>query len=102
MKRWMTKRMTAGFVSLCVLSVSGSYAEADEDKATEILEHYCFDCHEEGTEKGGLNLSELLTEKDFDGGLMFENLVTGKMPPANKEQPSSEEKSSLLDWLAKR
>ncbi len=98
----MTKRMTVGFVSLCVLTVLGSHAGADEDQATEILEHYCFDCHEEGTEKGELNLSELLTREDFDGALMFENLVTGKMPPANKEQPSSEEKGVVLDWLAKR
>jgi|TARA_B110000037_G_scaffold211373_1_gene262846 hypothetical protein len=47
-------------------------------------------------------LSELLTREDFDGALMFENLLTGKMPPAKKEQPDAEEKRAVLDWLVKR
>ena len=77
------------------------WAGANEEKALEILEFYCFECHDDGTEKGGFNLSELLKKHDIDGALMFENLVTGKMPPAQKDQPTSEEKRVVLDWLVK-
>ena len=77
------------------------WAGANEEKVLETLEFYCFECHDEGTEKGGFNLSELLKSHDIDGALMFENLVTGKMPPADKDQPTSEEKRVVLDWLVK-
>lgn len=77
----------------------GSLSAVDEE-AHEILEHYCFDCHGDGSKKGGLDLSTLLGKDEFDGTLMFENLLTGKMPPADKEQPDAEEKEIVLKWLA--
>lgn len=77
----------------------GSLSAVDEE-AHEILEHYCFDCHGDGSKKGGLDLSALLGKDEFDGTLMFENLLTGKMPPADKEQPDAEEKEIVLKWLA--
>jgi len=42
----------------------------------------------------------ILGKEDFDGSLIFENLVTGKMPPADKDQPDAKEKRELLEWLA--
>ena len=42
----------------------------------------------------------LLNKEAFDGSLMFENLITGKMLPANKKQPSAKERRAILDWLA--
>ena len=66
----------------------------------DILEHYCFDCHDDATKKGGLDLAGLVGKENFDGTLMFENLVTGKMPPAEKDQPSDGERKALLGWLA--
>jgi hypothetical protein len=79
-----------------------SSAEALEEKVFELIEHYCFDCHDEATKKGGLSLVELLDKEHFDGALMFENLVIGKMPPAGKEQPTAEERRVVLNWLVKR
>ncbi|MGI9242581.1 MAG: DUF1587 domain-containing protein [Verrucomicrobiales bacterium] len=75
---------------------------AAEGAPASLLENYCFDCHDGETEKGGLDMTGLLHKHEFDGSLMFENLITGKMPPANKKQPSPEEKLALLDWLAQR
>ena len=48
---------------------------------------------DEGHVKGG---------EEVDGTLIFENLLTGKMPPAEKDQPDPEEKRAVLAWLAKR
>ena len=68
----------------------------------ELFESYCFDCHDEDVQKGNVNIAELFDAGSFDGTLMFENLITAKMPPENKKQPNAEEKRVMLDWLAKR
>jgi hypothetical protein len=96
-------------MSVCIITLAfalgfallGSPALA-EDEIPEFFEHYCFDCHDDATKKGGFNLEKLLEEGEFDGSLMFENLLTEKMPPAKKEQPDTKEKRAVLDWLAKR
>ena len=90
---------------IATITTSPVYAKVsadkvDEGKATEILQHYCFDCHGDGSEKGGFDLEKFLEKGDMDGSLMFENLLTGKMPPAKKDQPDEMEKRAVLDWLA--
>ena len=89
------------FIVFSVACLMGPAVLADE-KAVEVFEHYCFDCHGDGAKKGGLDLSGMLGKEDFDGSLIFENLVTGKMPPADKDQPDAKEKRELLEWLAGR
>ena len=76
--------------------------KALESKPEKILERYCFDCHDELSQKGNFDVVDFLKHNKPDGSLLFENLITGKMPPAGKEQPSQEERRSVLDWLAKR
>ena len=56
----------------------------------EVLEHYCFDCHDDVSQKGEPEYGGTPQEGGFDGALIFENLLTGKMPPAKKEQPEAE------------
>lgn len=80
----------------------GNRALGIEGEPAQLLERYCFDCHDEDTKKGDLDLGALLDKGGFDGSLMFENLLTGKMPPAKKKQPTPEERRSLLTWLAQR
>ena len=65
-----------------------------------LFERYCLDCHDEDIQKGDLDLLAFLDRPDANLTLVFENLVTGKMPPANKKQPSPEERQAILDWLA--
>ena len=65
----------------------------------QLLERYCLDCHDEDTRKGNLDLLGTLEKDDFDGTLIFENLITGKMPPVNKKQPTAKERRELLEWL---
>ena len=90
---------------LLVPSIVASWIVA-ASAATEpaaLLENYCFDCHDAETKKGGLDMVGLLDAGEFDSSLMFENLITGKMPPANKKkQPSAEERRAILDWLAQK
>ena len=88
--------LTAGTTAL------GNPAFVREEQAIEVLEYYCFECHDDATKKGEFNMEKLLEDGDFDGALMFENLLTGKMPPAKKEQPEANEKQAVLEWLAAR
>ncbi|NCX92787.1 MAG: DUF1587 domain-containing protein, partial [Rhodobacteraceae bacterium] len=68
----------------------------------ELFENYCFDCHDEDTQKGNVNMAKLFDQGSFDGTLMFENLITHKMPPENKSQPSLAETEKMLKWLTKK
>ncbi len=70
--------------------------------AHKLFETYCFDCHDGSAKEGGLDLSQLLEKERFDGTLVFENLITARMPPKDAEQPTSAEKRVILDWLSTR
>ena len=101
-RQFITSPALASAASIAAgLLLSGVPALALDDEAVEILEFYCFDCHDDAGKKGGFNLEKSLADGPFDGSLMFENLLTGKMPPAKKEQPDAKEQRLLLDWLAK-
>ena len=91
-----------GLLAVSILFWTPPSVEASEEEAAKILERYCFDCHDDLSQKGDLDLVGLLEKGEFDGALLFENLIAGKMPPADKEQPSLEERRIVLDWLAAR
>ena len=76
-----------------------------EPGAGEILEKYCIDCHEDGTEKGDVrldNLAELTLDARLDlMNRMQEKVHFEEMPPKKKKaQPSEDERRQLEDWLA--
>lgn len=74
-----------------------------EPEAARILGEYCTDCHEDGTEKGGIrldNLGELKLDARLD--LMnraLEQVYLKQMPPKKKLQPSESEREALGGWL---
>ena len=94
--------MAAGYLVASGSIAFGNPAFVREQQAAEVLEHYCFDCHGDGSEKGGFDLEEFLEDGQGDGALMFENVLNGKMPPAKEEQPDAQEKRTILEWLSKR
>jgi len=66
----------------------------------QLFAKHCLDCHEGQSAEGNLDLTALLGQSKFDASLVFENVATGKMPPADAEQPSDEERYRMLKWLA--
>ena len=66
----------------------------------QIFTQYCFDCHEGTSAEGNLDLSALLAQDAFDATLIFENIATGKMPPAAADVPSDQQRLEMLSWLA--
>lgn len=89
-------------VTLLALVSSSLVLTASGGEAQELFEHYCFDCHDEGTQKGNIQLDKVLPlEERLDLlNKVQEQLYFGEMPPKKKDQPTSEEKKALMVWVA--
>ena len=69
-----------------------------------ILERYCYDCHGDGVEKGGLALDQHKNSAERLGDhenwmVVWENLRAQLMPPAKKDQPSAAEREKVMRWV---
>ncbi len=98
----MTK--LAGFFFSLPLMAIGAAAAADWDNT---LVNYCFECHDDATEKAGFSLESL--EADFLGRSNHEawvrvhdRLAKGEMPPRDEPQPNDTERRELLAALAEK
>ena len=74
-------------------------------ETTELLESYCFSCHDADSKKGGIRLDnlEVLALKDRLNLLnkMQEQLYLKEMPPSKKKaQPSDTERQQLYQWVS--
>jgi len=74
------------------------------NKPAEFLSNYCIDCHDADLKKGGINLDlKSVDWKDKHGRELWDRVLRaseqGLMPPAKKQQPSSDERQTLRTWL---
>ena len=60
----------------------------------------CLDCHSGPEPEGDFDLEKKLQGGAFDAKLIFENLATEKMPPADAEPLNDEKRQEMLTWLA--
>lgn len=74
-------------------------------KVEQVLATYCYDCHDNDTQKGKLNLESL--KKDFLDGQsagtwieVMDNINASEMPPEDKKQPTAGERAFVADWIA--
>jgi len=75
-------------------------------KVLPLLETYCYDCHGDGRSKGGLDLEDFGTVKDMlakrDVWAAIRDHVDWKlMPPVKKDQPTSDERQLIAEWIEK-
>lgn len=72
-----------------------------------LLQKYCFGCHDDDTQKGGVNLQPYATERDVHRDPKRWETVTRlisdrEMPPPNrkpKDLPAPAERDRMADWL---
>jgi hypothetical protein len=69
-----------------------------------ILKQYCYDCHADGANKGGVSFDEFKSDETLlgDHDLWFralKNVRAGIMPPPKKPQPGVEDKRALEGWI---
>jgi len=69
-----------------------------------LLENYCYDCHADGANKGGVAFDEY--NPDADPALSrdlwwkaLKNVRSGLMPPAKKARPTTAEQELLTHWI---
>lgn len=84
-----------------------SSAFSFETDVRPFLATYCFDCHSGTVTEGNVNLEELSTDftDDSTAGLWIDvmhALRFSEMPPPEEDQPSSIDKSNLVDWSVKQ
>jgi len=102
-----SRKVGTWFLALaCFISPGKSSAESSfrvDPVASAILEHHCYDCHEDGTEKGDIrldNLDELPLNARLDlMNRVLEQVYLKQMPPKKKEQPSEKERNELSRWV---
>ena len=69
-----------------------------------VIEHYCYDCHGDGVEKGDLSLDQFREVADLrqqrDLWLEVEKHIALRlMPPLDEPQMSAREQELVLDWI---
>ncbi len=76
------------------------------EKHREILEFYCYECHDSADPEGGLNMEELPfhISKDIPTAEHWQKILnamnSGEMPPKKKDQLTDQEKTTFLDDLS--
>lgn len=71
---------------------------------TDFLEYHCYDCHDEGTQKGEREFESLnLPLENLQDLIMAQEIIDQvtlkEMPPKKKEQPEEEERLKVLEAL---
>jgi hypothetical protein len=85
-------------------------ARADESalasfgrEAQPILEDHCYDCHGDGSKKGGVQLDGFKTDSDVRNRALWfrvmKNVRAGIMPPASEARVSPQEEKALMTWI---
>ena len=78
-------------------------AAVGEGAPRAVLEQYCFSCHNERREVGGLALDALdmadVAERADVWEQVIRKLRTGAMPPAGRPQPGKTATNYLASWL---
>ncbi len=78
--------------------------EKFEQTVKPFLQKYCFDCHGNGAEEGGLTLDEFQKPEAFESNRkraesIFKMINGSIMPPEEGEQPSMEDRLASADWI---
>ncbi len=71
---------------------------------THFFENHCYECHDEDSNKGDLNLYELSLKLDSQQqaqqwAQIFKKIESGEMPPKKKKRPTKTDKKQLLSAL---
>ena len=102
-----TAVLSINFISLALADEKKNDIERTfriSQKTDDILAFYCYDCHEDGRQKGDIRLDNLI---DLDRpqrldllNRMQEQVYFGHMPPKKEDQPSEAERKSLLEFIS--
>ena len=83
---------------------SSARTAAFRSEVRPLLEKFCFDCHADGANKGGVSFDDFKSDaamlENHDLWLKaLKNVRAGIMPPPKKSQPNAEQKQQLEQWI---
>lgn len=93
------------FLSLSLLAGASASSITVPPHVVEILDTYCYDCHDDDEQKGDLRLDKI-SSLTLDARLnllnkLQEQVFFKEMPPKKKKrQPNEEERAALLKWAS--
>ena len=83
--------------------VPGGKPKGDfENFASSFMERHCFDCHDDETTKGDLNLLELGPVGETNAAVwksVWSQVALQEMPPKKKSQPDVIDRLRFTDWI---
>ncbi len=90
---------------IMVLIIAEALLASSESLKTHLSQH-CVPCHGEKKAKGGLNLTDLLTEQPLiknreQWNHVIDLVKSGEMPPEDADAPTKEEREEILQQLDK-
>ena len=91
------------FVALYINAEEVDYKFTVPKKADDLMDFYCYECHDSGSKKGEIQLDELATMPQGERlnllNVALEHVYSGEMPPKKADQPSQEEREELAAWI---
>ena len=95
------------FLLFLLFSCSASFAEKKfhlDKQASQILDKFCYNCHDEDVQKGDVrldNLSSLSQKSRLDLlNRVQEQIYIKEMPPKKKKQPSETDRKYMTKWVS--
>lgn len=103
----MRKLSRPCFLSVPALLLGFSLPVAAADFSTDVLpliQDYCYDCHGDGSDKGGVAFDGFSTEAELVSHqdlwlAVLKNLRAEVMPPAKKPRPDADELATIEEWI---
>lgn len=76
-----------------LISATGSASEDFTGKLLPFFNKHCYECHDAGTHKGGLDLDALPRDLGDEAAMakwvrLFDRVTSGEMPPQDRERPT--------------
>ena len=88
----------------CLSAPAMAAPTALQDLTVKFFDTHCYECHDEDSNKGDLNLYQIKANIDseeqvYQWSNIFKKIESGEMPPAKKERPDQVSKNKLLSAL---
>jgi mono/diheme cytochrome c family protein len=95
--------LLAAAVCSAAVSRADSALASFNKEAQPILEQYCYDCHGDGSKKGGVQFDEFKSDDQIRNHALWlkvmKNVRAGIMPPASEPRVPSADEKALMTWI---
>jgi hypothetical protein len=99
-------RLAAGLAALSLglcARASDTPLQSFTHEVQPILDEYCYDCHGNGSKKGGVQLDEFASDEAIKDHILWfrvmKNVRAGIMPPATETRLPEEDEKKLMTWI---